>query len=101
MNKYQPILFIIVLFSILVGAIAWINQAQQSKGPETWSAFVYTHGYNSGRYKKTDDFEDYLSCKAFAQQQADQLGNPVWECGLRCRFDSSRQGYQCDTMKNH
>ncbi|QYJ86541.1 hypothetical protein K0I73_01945 [Shewanella mesophila] len=101
MKNYQPILFVIVLLLIVSAAIVSINQDQKTQEPETWSAFVYAHGYNSGRYKKTDDFDDYPSCKLFAEQQASELGNVVWECGLRCRFDSSRQGYQCETMQNN
>ncbi|MCZ4337166.1 hypothetical protein [Shewanella colwelliana] len=101
MQKFMPILFVALLFSVVGAVIIWINQGQQRDEPETWSAFVYANGYNSGRYKKTDDFDDYVSCKTFATEQAQQLGNVVWECGLRCRFDASRQGFQCETMQNH
>nr|WP_110455737.1 hypothetical protein [Shewanella algidipiscicola] len=97
MQKHLPLLVIILLFSAAAASLIWINQTQQTSGPETWSAFIYTQGFNSGRYQKQDDFEDYPSCKIFAEQQAQ--GDVVWECGLRCRFDSSRQGFQCETMR--
>ncbi|MCG9713058.1 hypothetical protein L1D32_16545 [Shewanella insulae] len=102
MQNRSSLLFVIILFSLLAGALYWIALEEETQqAPETWSAFVYAHGYNSGRYKKTDDFEDYESCKAFATEQAKELGDVLWECGLRCRFDNSRQGFQCETMQNH
>ncbi len=72
---------------------------QAKEQPDSWSAFVYANGYNSGAYKKTDNFKDYTSCEKFAKQQAHELGEVVWECGLNCWFDSSRQGFQCAKMK--
>ena len=100
MQNRSALLFVVIIFSLLAGALYWITAEETQQTPETWSAFVYAHGYNSGRYKKTDDFEDYESCKAFATEQAKALGDVLWECGLRCRFDNSRQGFQCETMKN-
>ncbi|QLE87048.1 MULTISPECIES: hypothetical protein [Shewanella] len=101
MKKFTPFLFIVSIIAIVAFAISQINQSEQHHYSETWSAFVYTHGYNSGRYQKTDDFSDYQQCKTFAQQQSADQGDVVWQCGLNCRFDSSRQGFQCETMKNH
>lgn len=99
MQKHLPLLVSILLFSAAAASLIGINQTQQDSGPETWSAFVYSQGFNSGHYQKQDDFNDYPSCKAFAIQQAKAQGDVVWECGLRCRFDSSRQGFQCETMR--
>ncbi|MCG9695520.1 hypothetical protein [Shewanella sp. Isolate11] len=101
MKKYLPLVFTLLLFVAAGLALFSINQQQASDQPETWSAFVYANGYASGAYKKTDDFNDYPSCKAFAEQQAHELGDVVWECGLSCWFDSSRQGFQCETMQNN
>ncbi|ASJ95475.1 hypothetical protein [Shewanella marisflavi] len=101
MENRTPILFVFILFALLAGVIYWITAEETQQQPETWSAFVYAHGYNSGRYKKTDDFDDYESCKTFAIEQSKTLGDVLWECGLRCRFDNSRQGFQCDAMQNH
>ncbi|MGS0674939.1 hypothetical protein [Shewanella sp. 0m-4] len=99
MQKFTPILFVIILFAGLAAAIFSINQSETSES-ETWSAFIYKNGYNSGKYDKKDDFDSYPSCKAYAQQASDKLGGVAWECGLNCRFDSMRQGFHCETMTN-
>ncbi len=98
--KYLPYLITAALFLSASFFLQKINQ-QANKQPDTWSAFVYTNGYNAGTYEKTDDFEDYASCKMFAEQQSLEFGNVAWQCGLNCWFDSSRQGFQCAKMKNH
>ena len=101
MQNRPLILFVFTLFALLAGVIYWITAEEAQQQPETWSAFVYANGYNSGRYKKTDDFDNYDNCKIFAVKQSKALGGVLWECGLRCRFDNSRQGFQCETMQNH
>jgi len=100
MKNSLPIIFVISLFMTLGVTIYLINQSEASDEPETWSSFVYTNGYNSGRYKKVDDFEDYPSCRAYSLEKSVEHDQAPWECGLRCRFDSSRQGFQCETMEN-
>ncbi|MGS0682553.1 hypothetical protein ACVBIL_15495 [Shewanella sp. 125m-7] len=100
MKKLAPVLFVALLFIGLTAAIFSINQSEAPSGPETWSAFIYKNGYNSGKYDKKDDFDSYPSCKAYAQQASEKLGGVAWECGLSCRFDSMRQGFHCDTMSN-
>ncbi|MCL1050103.1 hypothetical protein L2755_10755 [Shewanella abyssi] len=100
MQKLAPVIFVILLFTGLTWTIVSINQSEQTSSYETWSSFIYKGGYNSSRYEKTDDFDDYPSCKAFSEQQSKRLNNVVWECGLNCSFDSMRQGYHCKTMTN-
>lgn len=100
MQKLVPIIFVVLLFSGLGGAIYYINQTEKSAKPESWSAFIYKNGYNSGRYDKKDGFDSYPNCKAYAQQQSAKLEDAAWECGLNCRFDSMRQGFHCETMEN-
>ncbi len=99
--KYLPFFFTAILFLTVSFAVQKINLQQKNTVPDTWSAFVYVNGYNAGSYDKTDDFKDYSSCKAYAQQQSQELGNVVWQCGLNCWFDSNHQGFQCAKMKNH
>lgn len=100
MQKITPVIFVILLFTGLVWTIFNINQTEQSNSYATWSSFIYKNGYNSGKYEKTDDFDDYPSCKVFSEQQSKQLNNVVWECGLNCSFDSMRQGFHCEKMTN-
>lgn len=100
MKNSLPIIFVVTLFMTLGLTLYLINQSEASDEPETWSSFVYTNGYNSGRYKKVDDFEDYPSCRGYSLEKSAENGQAPWECGLRCRFDSSRQGFQCETMEN-
>lgn len=99
--KYLPFVFTAFLFISAGYVLKVIDIQQSSDTPDTWSAFVYSSGYNAGIYDKTDNFTDYSSCKAFAEQQSTTLGNIAWQCGLNCWFDSSHQGYQCAKMKNH
>ncbi|WP_394204587.1 hypothetical protein [Shewanella waksmanii] len=101
MKKFAPLLFILGVVAILAVVITSINHSEKSVQPASWSAFIYTHGYNSGRYDKKDDFADYQQCKAYAEQQSALKGDVAWQCGLNCRFNNSRQGFQCETMKNH
>ncbi len=55
--KFSPSLLITLgLFTALGIVLVAINQDAKPKGPETWSAFIYTHGFDSGRYIKEDDF---------------------------------------------
>ena len=100
MQKFIPVLFVVLLFTGLAAAIFSINQSERSPGPETWSAFIYKNGYNSGKYDKKDDFDSYPSCKAYASQASEKLAGVAWECGLNCGFDSMRQGFHCETMTN-
>ncbi|MGB2519964.1 hypothetical protein [Shewanella algae] len=99
--KFSPSLLITLgLFTALGIVLVAINQDSKPKGPETWSAFIYTHGFDSGRYIKEDDFGDYASCKAFAIEKSQAAEGAPWECGSYCRFDSRRQGFQCEQMRN-
>ncbi len=100
MKNSLPIIFVITLFTCLGVTLYLINQSEASDEPQTWSSFVYTNGYNSGRYKKVDDFEDYPSCRAYSLEKSTEYNHAPWECGLGCRFDSTRQGYQCKKMEN-
>lgn len=100
MQKLAPILFVVLLFIGLGAAIYHINQTEVSSHPESWSAFIYKGGYSSGNYHKQDDFDDYPSCKTYAENESSKLNDVAWECGLNCRFDSMRQGFHCETMKN-
>ncbi|MEZ9595764.1 hypothetical protein AB4298_14110 [Shewanella sp. 10N.261.52.F9] len=100
MQKFSPVLFVSLLFVGLAAAIYSIQQSETSSGPETWSAFIYKNGYNSGKYEMKHDFTDYPSCKTYAQQESAKFDGVTWECGLNCRFDSMRQGFHCETMVN-
>ncbi|ABZ78351.1 conserved hypothetical protein [Shewanella halifaxensis HAW-EB4] len=100
MQKLAPVFFVIILFVGLAAAIFRITPSEISSEPETWSAFIYKNGYNSGKYEKKDDFDSYPSCKAYAEQESDKLQGVAWECGLNCGFDSMRQGFHCETMTN-
>ncbi|MPY25929.1 hypothetical protein FM037_02110 [Shewanella psychropiezotolerans] len=98
--KNAPAIILVTLIFIALGTSLYlINSSEKSHSPETWSSFVYTNGYNSGRYKKQDDFISYETCREHAVETSVRFDNAPWECGLRCRFDSSRQGFQCETMK--
>ncbi len=100
MQKLAPILFVTLLFTGLVAAIFSINQSETSTAIQSWSAFIYKNGYNSGQYDKKDDFDSYQHCKLYAEKASKQLDGVTWECGLNCRFDSMRQGFHCDAMSN-
>lgn len=100
MKNASSIIFVVLIFTILAATLYLITDSEKSPSPETWSSFVYTNGYNSGRYKKVDDFESYQACREFSLEKSFQFENVPWECGLRCRFDSSRQGFQCETMES-
>lgn len=100
MQKLTPIIFVALLFTALAAAIFTINHDEKNSQPESWSAFIYKNGYNSGRYDMKDGFDSYPSCKAYAQQASDKLNGVAWECGLNCGFDSMRQGFHCETMTN-
>lgn len=98
--KNSPAIILVTLIFITLGTSLYlINSSEKSHSAETWSSFVYTNGYNSGRYKKQDDFISYEACSEHALATSVKFDNAPWECGLRCRFDSSRQGFQCETMK--
>ncbi|GIU50839.1 hypothetical protein TUM4249_13090 [Shewanella sp. KT0246] len=77
-----------------------INLSNQHKGPEIWSSFVYKNGYNSAAYEMETDFTSYESCKVHAQSISAQYNNAPWQCGSQCRFDSMRQGFECESMVN-
>ncbi|MBR9728542.1 hypothetical protein G3R48_11200 [Shewanella intestini] len=89
-----------LLIAVIV-AVVTINHSHEKKSPENWTAFVYKNGYESAAYEMKTGFNDYQSCKAFSQTLSYKFGEVPWQCGLRCRFDSMRQGYQCETMENH
>lgn len=101
MKNTTSIIFVVLIFIALGSTLYLITDSEKSQSPETWSSFVYSNGYQSGRYKKEDDFESYQACRAFSLEQSVQFDNAPWECGLRCRFDSSRQGFQCEAMESH
>ncbi|WP_064791283.1 hypothetical protein [Shewanella woodyi] len=100
MKTAQMSLLTLVIFLVLGITLYLISPANQKEQPESWSSFVYTQGYESGRYKKLDDFNDYASCRAYSIETSEKFEQAPWECGLRCRFDSSRQGFQCEAMEN-
>ncbi|MBW8182779.1 hypothetical protein [Shewanella nanhaiensis] len=100
MKTAQMSLLTLVIFLALGVTLYLIGPTNQKEQPESWSSFVYTQGYESGRYKKLDDFNDYTSCRAYSIETSAKFEQAPWECGLRCRFDSSRQGFQCEAMEN-
>ncbi|WP_076412063.1 hypothetical protein [Shewanella sp. UCD-KL12] len=100
MKNLPAIIIVTIIFTTLGASLYLINRSETHNEPETWSSFVYTNGYNSGRYKKVDDFNDYQSCRTFSLETSAKFDNAPWECGLRCRFDSSRQGFQCEKMQS-
>ena len=100
-NNLPAIIFVVVLLLSASIAVYNINQSHQQTSPETWTAFIYKNGYESAKYEMEDGFEDYSSCKSFAIRLSDKFDQAPWQCGLRCRFDSMRQGYQCESMENH
>ena len=94
------VVIILVLLITVVAAVVMINQSNQHKGPEVWSSFVYKNGYNSAAYEMDTDFTDYPSCKEHAQTVSAKYDNAPWQCGSQCRFDSMRQGFECESMLN-
>ena len=100
-NNLPAIIFVVVLLLSTSIAVYSINHSHQHTSPETWTAFIYKNGYQSAKYEMEDGFEDYPSCKSFATRLSDKFAQAPWQCGLRCRFDSMRQGYQCESMENH
>ncbi len=92
--------FILILFTCVVSAIWFISPSDKNTGPKTWSAFIYNHGYDSGKYKKTDNFGSYETCRDFAREQSAFYDDVPWECGSMCQFDTRKQGFQCKEMKN-
>ncbi|WP_434928341.1 hypothetical protein ACRWQN_05385 [Shewanella sp. HL-SH8] len=100
-SHWPAIIVVVILFIAASVAVVSINQSHQQTSPETWTAFIYKNGYQSAKYQMEDGFDDYQMCKDYAVQQSEKFDNAPWQCGLRCRFDSMRQGYQCDSMENH
>ncbi|ABM23471.1 MULTISPECIES: hypothetical protein [Shewanella] len=92
--------FILILFTCFASAIWFISPDSKDDHHQTWSSFIYTHGYDSGKYKKTDNFDHYDACRDFARVQSSLYDNVPWECGLNCEFDPRKQGFQCKKMKN-
>ena len=92
--------FVLILLTCFASAIWFISPKDKQNQPETWSAFIYTHGYDSGKYKKTDHFNNYDSCKDFAREQSSFYDDVPWECGSNCAFDTRKQGFQCQEMRN-
>ncbi|QVK24199.1 hypothetical protein KHX94_06415 [Shewanella dokdonensis] len=79
----------------------WISRSSSSTIPEGWTAFVYHHGFGSANYLKKEGFATYQQCREYAVAQSTKYENAPWECGGGCRFDSRRQGYVCEEMRNH
>ncbi|MEZ9237228.1 MULTISPECIES: hypothetical protein [Shewanella] len=101
--KNANLVSVVVIIGLLIAVITsvvMINQSNQHKGPEVWSSFVYKNGYDSAAYEMDTDFVDYPSCKAHAQTVSAEYNNAPWQCGLYCRFDSMRQGFECESMLN-
>ena len=92
--------FVLILFSCFISAIWFISSSEKDTRPETWSSFIYTHGFDSGKYKKTDNFDSYETCRDFSKEQSLLFDAAPWECGLKCDFDSRKQGFQCLEMRN-
>ncbi|MDF0534733.1 hypothetical protein KDN34_02085 [Shewanella yunxiaonensis] len=101
MKLSAPIILTIALFAAFASAIFWINQNSQETIPDTWTAFVYHHGFGSANYLKKEGFTSYQQCREYATTQSAKYENSPWECGGGCRFDSRRQGYVCEEMRNH
>lgn len=100
-SNYPAIIFVVLLVLAAIFAVISINKQHQQSSPETWTAFVYKNGYESAKYQMQQGFTEYFACKEFALSESAKFDNAPWQCGLRCRFDSMRQGYQCETMENH
>ncbi|WP_144213062.1 hypothetical protein [Shewanella donghaensis] len=99
-NNKQSIMIILSLVLATVSAVAYINKANESHTPETWTSFVYKNGYESASYLRQDGFDDYASCKVYSQDMSDTYNSAPWQCGSKCRFDSMRQGFECESMVN-
>ncbi|WP_076543182.1 hypothetical protein [Shewanella sp. UCD-KL21] len=98
-NK-QSIIIILSLLLATVSALTYITKSNQSHSPETWTSFVYKNGYESASYLMQDGFNDYASCKIYSQDMSATYSSAPWQCGLNCRFDSMRQGFECESMIN-
>ncbi|MCL1045326.1 hypothetical protein Q4601_16065 [Shewanella sp. 1_MG-2023] len=94
------IVVVLILLIAVITAVIMINQSNQHKGPAVWSSFVYKNGYTSAAYEMDTDFTDYQSCKVHAQTVSAKYDNAPWQCGSQCRFDSMRQGFECESMMN-
>lgn len=92
--------FVLILLTCFASAIWVVSHHNKKNQPETWTSFVYYHGYDSEKYKKNDNFNSYESCKSFAKEQSSFYDNVPWECGLMCVFDTRKQGFQCQEMRN-
>lgn len=90
----------IVLFMLFTLVVVGIYRSEHKNEVERWTAFIYTHGFDSGQYRKIDDLTNYSECKTHAETLSAQFDHAPWECGRLCRFDNQRQGYQCQLMKN-
>ncbi|MFQ6371570.1 hypothetical protein [Shewanella sp. YIC-542] len=101
MKLSMPVIFTLCLFGAALVAVLWINDSSPKNVTSNWTAFIYHHGFGSANYLKQEDFSDYASCRQYAMAQSQQYDNAPWECGKGCRFDSRRQGYMCDEMRNH
>ncbi|MCL1065768.1 hypothetical protein L2735_02965 [Shewanella olleyana] len=101
--KQSNLISLIVIIGLLIAVITsvvMINLSNQHEGPVIWNSFVYKNGYNSAKYEMETDFTDYESCKAHAQTVSAKYNNAPWQCGSKCRFDSMRQGFECESMVN-
>lgn len=98
-NK-QSIIIILSLVLATVSAVTYINKANESDSTETWTSFVYKNGYESASYVMQDGFNDYESCKVYSQEMSATYSSAPWQCGSQCRFDSMRQGFECESMIN-
>ncbi|MGL5359947.1 MAG: hypothetical protein ACRDBI_09580 [Shewanella sp.] len=91
---------VLLLLTCFASAIWAIYVVDRPLRQQTWSSFIYTHGYQSGKYKKTDNFNSYNSCRDATLAQSAFYDNAPWECGQGCQFDSRSQGFHCAAMQN-
>ncbi|MCL1075868.1 hypothetical protein [Shewanella dokdonensis] len=101
MKVSVPIVFTCCLLVAVAATVFWISRSSSSTIPEGWTAFVYHHGFGSANYLKKEGFATYQQCREYAVAQSTKYENAPWECGGGCRFDSRRQGYVCEEMRNH
>lgn len=101
MKLSVPVIFTCCLLITVSAVVFWINRNSQPTIPNDWTAFVYHHGFGSANYLKKEGFTDYQQCRDYARTQSAKYENAPWECGGGCRFDSRRQGYVCEDMRNH
>ena len=62
-----------VIFLILGITLYLVSPPKSAEEVKTWSSFVYPAGYESGRYKKVDNFSDYASCKTYSIDSSNKV----------------------------